>query len=304
VDVHGRVLLVEDDASLQETQSLALRRAGFDVVVEGDGAAGLARARRQAFRLLLLDVLLPRLDGLSICREVRRESRVPIILLTAKDEPKAIVQGLEAGADDYVVKPFDLSELVARMRSVLRRVSPDIVDVMRVGRLEIDVRRKEVAKDGFPVTLSPTELRLLVEFATLAPRVVTREHLIRRVWGYAYLGDSRLVDMAVKRLRDKIEDHPAEPTGTSSRTRWSTLPRRSRSPAARATTWSPCRWPTAGAVSSPSTSPTRSSRSTRWRRRGRTGAVVSASRSPTSRRGSSAGGSRRAPPSARAACSG
>lgn len=208
----GRVLLVEDDASIREVTALGLRRAGFRVSTAVDGRAALAAWRAQPVDLVVLDVMLPGLDGLEVCREIRRTSSVPILMLTARTDTIDVVVGLECGADDYLRKPYDLPELVARVRAGLRRASAVVEEtVLTVGGLEIDPNRFVVRKAGRELTLTATEFRLLLELARRPGQVFTRELLLDRVWNHSHLGDSRLVDVAVQRLRAKVEDDPAEP---------------------------------------------------------------------------------------------
>ena len=210
------MLLVEDDASIREMASLGLTDAGFGVTSCADGREGLERIRRDPFDLAILDVMLPSLDGFEIVREVRRDSRIPIVMLTARTDATDVIVGLELGADDYVTKPFDMPVLVARCRAVLRRAAAEPADpIVRVGDLEIDVAGFVVRKDGHDLPLTATEFRLLVELARRAGQVLTREVLLARVWDYEFLGDSRLVDVAVQRLRAKIEDDPARPSRIS-----------------------------------------------------------------------------------------
>jgi len=207
------VLLVEDDPSIQEIASLGLENAGFRVTATGDGRDALLRFRQGPFDLVVLDVMLPSLDGLEVCREIRRESQVPIVMLSARSELHDVVVGLELGADDYVTKPFELPELVARIKAVLRRSVAGPPDgVLAVADLEIDPGAFSVRKGGEDVALTATEFRLLLELARRPKQVFTRELLLDLVWNYDYLGDSRLVDVAVQRLRGKIEDDPALPT--------------------------------------------------------------------------------------------
>jgi two-component system response regulator MtrA len=210
VDEH--VLLVEDDPSIREVTSLGLEQAGFRVTATGDGRDALVRFRQGPLDLVVLDVMLPSLDGLEVCREIRRESRTPIVMLSARSELHDVVVGLELGADDYVTKPFELPELVARIKAVLRRSTPGPADgAISVAGLEIDPAAFSVSKGGKDVALTATEFRLLLELARRPKQVFTRELLLELVWNYDYLGDSRLVDVAVQRLRGKIEDDPAQP---------------------------------------------------------------------------------------------
>ena len=210
--VDERVLLVEDDASIREVTKLGLERAGFRVATAPDGREGLARFREGGFVLVVLDVMLPGLDGLEVCRAIRAESRVPVVMLSARSDTVDVVVGLELGADDYVTKPFELPELVARMRAAIRRAAePPLEHVLAVGDLEIDPAGFSVRKRGHEIGLTATEFRLLLELARRPRHVFTRELLLQRVWGYDYLGDSRLVDAAVQRLRGKVEDEPHHP---------------------------------------------------------------------------------------------
>jgi DNA-binding response OmpR family regulator len=212
VDEH--VLLVEDDASIREVATLGLEQAGLRVTAVGDGREGLARFREGGFGLVLLDVMLPSLDGFEVLRKIRRDSGTPIVMLTARSELHDIVVGLELGADDYVTKPFELPELVARIKAVLRRAAPggDGDSTLSVAGLEIDPGGFTVRKGGEEVNLTATEFRLLHELARRPKQVFTRDLLLELVWNYDYLGDSRLVDAAVQRLRAKVEDDPKQPT--------------------------------------------------------------------------------------------
>jgi len=206
------VLLVEDDASIREVATLGLEQAGLKVTATGDGRDGLARFREGGVDLVVLDVMLPSLDGFEVCREIRRESGTPIVMLTARSELHDIVVGLELGADDYITKPFELAELVARVKAVLRRASPPDGDgTISIGGLEIDPGGFTVRKRGEELSLTATEFRLLHELARRPKQVFTRELLLELVWNYDYLGDSRLVDAAIQRLRAKVEDDPKQP---------------------------------------------------------------------------------------------
>ena len=210
--VDERLLLVEDDASIREVASLGLRQAGFRVATAADGREGLARVPAGGFDAVILDVMLPSLDGFEVCREIRKFSRVPIVMLTARTGLIDVVVGLESGADDYVKKPFELPELIARLRAVLRRAAaPAEATPVVAGGLEIDPAGFTVRKGGVELALTATEFRLLVELARRPGQVFTRELLLQRVWDYDYLGESHLVDVAIGRLRAKVEDDPSHP---------------------------------------------------------------------------------------------
>jgi two-component system response regulator MtrA len=206
------VLLVEDDPSIREIATLGLSQAGFRVTTAADGREGLLHFRQSPFDLVILDVMLPTLDGYEVCRQIRSESRVPIVMLSAKSDTVDVVVGLELGADDYVTKPFEMAELVARARAAVRRgaAAPEEPVLVR-GDLEIDPGGFVVRRAGEEINLTATEFKLLLELARRPGQVFTRELLLERVWNYEYLGDSRLVDVAVQRLRGKIEDDPKEP---------------------------------------------------------------------------------------------
>jgi two-component system, OmpR family, response regulator MtrA len=207
-----RILVVEDDPSIREVAKLGLTKAGFHVTTAADGREGLIHFRQSPFDLVILDVMLPELDGYEVCRQIRAESRVPVVMLSAKTDTVDVVVGLELGADDYVKKPFEMAELVARARAAVRRsTAVDEEPVLVRGDLEIDPGAFMVRRRGAEVSLTATEFKLLLELARRPGQVFTRELLLQRVWNYDYLGDSRLVDVAVQRLRAKVEDDPKEP---------------------------------------------------------------------------------------------
>ncbi|MGX2996533.1 two-component system response regulator CseB [Streptomyces sp. JNUCC 64] len=213
------VLFVEDDDVIREATQLALERDGFAVTAMPDGLSGLDAFRARRPDIALLDVMVPGLDGVSLCRRIRDESTVPVIMLSARADSIDVVLGLEAGADDYVTKPFDGAVLVARIRAVLRRFGhasgvggaapgesgPSTVGgVLTFGDLEIDTVGMEVLRRGEPVALTPTEMRLLLEFSAAPGTVLSRDKLLERVWDYGWGGDTRVVDVHVQRLRAKI----------------------------------------------------------------------------------------------------
>lgn len=206
------ILLVEDDPSIREITKLGLQDAGFVVHTAADGAEALDRFRHDRPDLVVLDVMLPKRDGLDVCRTIRSESSTPVVMLTARSDAIDVVVGLESGADDYVTKPFEMPILVARVRAALRRAQlMEPAETLTLGPLRVDIPGHRATLDGEDVALTPTEFRLLVELARRPGQVFTREMLLERVWGYSYLGDSRLVDVAVQRLRAKVEPHPDSP---------------------------------------------------------------------------------------------
>ena len=205
-----RLLLVEDDSRIRRALVLGLTDEGYDVIEAGSGESALQLLGREPFDVVLLDVMLPGMDGFSVCRAVRSSGDLPIIMITARSGSEDVIRGLEAGADDYVSKPVIASELAARVRALLRRARPE-KHVLVAGDVEIDSDRGLVTRSGAEVHLTLTELRLLTELATAAGSVVTREQLLERVWGYDYFGDTRLLDVHVRRLRRKVEDDPSDP---------------------------------------------------------------------------------------------
>jgi two-component system response regulator MtrA len=207
-----RVLVVDDDASLSEMLGIVLRTEGFEPVFEADGRAALSSFRSAKPDLVLLDLMLPGRDGLEVCRELRRESGVPIVMLTARGDTDDIVRGLECGADDYVVKPFKPAELVARVRARLRRQDEDDgPETLTVDDVTIDVQAHEVSRNETPLTLTPLEFDLLVTLARRPRQVFSREQLLQQVWGYRHVADTRLVNVHVQRLRAKVEKDPEQP---------------------------------------------------------------------------------------------
>jgi two-component system response regulator MtrA len=202
------VLIVEDDPDVVTTMVEALEEAGFGVCVVEDGAGALRAIDALPIDLVLLDLRLPGADGYEVCQQIRRRSEVPVVMVTARSDASDVVTGLELGADDYVVKPFEASVLVARARAVLRRYGDDAPRVRQARDLSVDEAAFTASKGGRELSLTPIEMRLLVELLRNQGRLMSREDLLQEVWGYGYLGDSRLVDMAIKRLRDKLGDPP------------------------------------------------------------------------------------------------
>ncbi len=208
-----KVLLVEDEESYREATSYMLRKEGFEVVEAADGKDGLVQFERAGADIVLLDLMLPGMSGVEVCRQLRQRSSVPVIMVTARDAEIDKVVGLEIGADDYVTKPFSHRELVARIRAVLRR-GGDVdleADILDAGPIRMDVERHEVTLDGAPVRLALKEFELLELLLRNVGRVLTRGQLIDRVWGNDYFGDTKTLDVHVKRLRAKIEADPANP---------------------------------------------------------------------------------------------
>jgi len=207
-----RVLLADDERELRDMLAKYLSAEGFDVIEATDGAAALDLARREDPDLVLLDVGMPEMDGFDVLRELRVTSSVPVIMLTARAEEIDRVVGLTVGADDYVTKPFSPRELVARIKAVLRRGSPETGDEppLRFDGLTIDVSRREVCLDGQPVDVTTLEFDLLHSLASAPGRVLTREHLMERVWGWDFVGVDRVVDVHISNLRKALRDDPAE----------------------------------------------------------------------------------------------
>jgi two-component system response regulator MtrA len=207
----SRVLVVDDDTALAEMIGLVLKTEGFDPVFCADGDSAIGIFRGTSPDIVLLDVMLPGKDGTEVCRQIRAESGVPIIMLTAKSDTVDVVQGLESGADDYISKPFKPKELVARIRARLRRTDEPAPEQLLIGDLEIDVTGHRVTRDGKPISLTPLEFDLLVALARKPWQVFSREVLLEKVWGYRHAADTRLVNVHVQRLRSKIEHDPEIP---------------------------------------------------------------------------------------------
>ena len=203
--------MVDDDTALAEMIGIVLRTEGFDTVFCADGAQAVDAWRSERPDLVLLDLMLPGKDGIEICTDIRRESGVPIIMLTARSDTADVVSGLEAGADDYIVKPFNPKELVARIRTRLRPTPEPVTQNLRVGDLTIDVAAHEVRRGDTLIQLTPLEFELLVALASKPNQVFSREMLLEQVWGYHYKADTRLVNVHVQRLRSKVELDPDDP---------------------------------------------------------------------------------------------
>ena len=211
VPMKPRVLVVDDDPALAEMLTIVLRGEGFDTAVVGDGARVLPVVRELRPDLVLLDLMLPGMNGIDVCKAIRAESGLPIVMLTAKSDTIDVVLGLESGADDYVVKPFKPKELVARVRARLRRTEPEPAERLAIHDLAIDVPGHRVTREGQPISITPLEFDLLVALARKPRQVFTREALLEQVWGYRHAADTRLVNVHVQRLRSKVERDPEHP---------------------------------------------------------------------------------------------
>ena len=207
----SRVLIVDDDPALAEMLTIVLRGEGFDTAVVGDGTRALPAVRELRPDVVLLDLMLPGMNGIDVCRAIRTESGVPIVMLTAKSDTVDIVLGLESGADDYVVKPFKPKELIARIRARVRRTETEPAESLAIGDVTIDVPAHQVTRAGEPIGLTPLEFDLLVALARKPRQVFTREVLLEQVWGYRHAADTRLVNVHVQRLRAKVERDPERP---------------------------------------------------------------------------------------------
>lgn len=218
-----KILVVDDEVSLQETLAYNLKKQGYEVFVVGDGRSALTTARTEHPDLIILDLMLPGMDGLEVCRVLRQEMNTPVLMLTARDDEIDRVVGLEVGADDYITKPFSMRELMARVKAMLRRVrlikedmvpaeTPVSQNKISVDELVIDLDRREVSLEGNVLALKPKEYELLVYFARNRGRAMERETILEQVWGWDYIGESRTVDVHVRWLREKIEKDPTNPT--------------------------------------------------------------------------------------------
>lgn len=210
-DMNARILVVDDDPSISEMIGIVLRGEELEPEFAADGPEALVAFRERRPDLVLLDVMLPGVDGIEVCRQIRAESGVPVIMLTARGDTADVVTGLETGADDYIVKPFNPKELVARIRARLRPTLPETADTIRIGDLVIDVVGHEVRRGGTRIGLTPLEFQLLHALAAKPQQVFTREMLLEQVWGYHYKADTRLVNVHVQRLRAKVEADPDDP---------------------------------------------------------------------------------------------
>ena len=211
----ARILVVEDEVSLADTVRYNLEREGYAVAVANDGRQALERFRDERPGLVILDLMLPEISGLDVCRQIRQISNVPIVMVTAKDSEADKVAGLEIGADDYVTKPFSIRELISRVRAHLRRAgmrsAEPADDVLSGGPVELDVARHEVQVRGETVGFPPKEFELLETFLRRKGRLLTRDFLIEEVWGAGYFGDTKTLDVHVKRIRRKVEEDPHQP---------------------------------------------------------------------------------------------
>lgn len=220
-----KILIIEDESALQETLAYNLKKQGYEVVIAGTGPKGLELARTTNPELILLDIMLPGMDGFEVCRILRQEMSTPVLMLTARDDEIDRVVGLEVGADDYMVKPFSMRELIARVKAMLRRVrlirqefseTATIVteqsETLIFGNLEVDISRREIKVNKVVQPIKPQEFDLLLYFARHRGKVLSRENILEKVWGWEFTGDSRTVDVHVRWLREKIESDPANPT--------------------------------------------------------------------------------------------
>lgn len=212
-----KILVVDDEHAIVDLLTFNLKKEGYDVITANDGEEALTKSEKDNPDLILLDVMLPKVDGFTVCRKVREKSATPIIMITAKEEEVDKVLGLELGADDYLTKPFSVRELVARVKANLRRTeinetaSATESNIMKFGNIAIDMTKYEVRKDGTDLELTLREFELLKFLSTYSGQVFSREALLEKVWGYEYFGDMRTVDVTIRRLREKLETNAAEP---------------------------------------------------------------------------------------------
>ena len=207
-----KVLVVDDDPAISEMLTIVLQGEGFDTVVVGDGPQAVEAAREEDPDLILLDLMLPGMSGIDVCRAVREFSSVPVVMLTAKTDTVDVVLGLETGADDYIPKPFKPKELVARVRARLRRAPEEVPEAVEIADLTIDFGGHQVTRGGETISLTPIEFELLATLASRPRQVFSREELLERVWGYRKSSDTRLVNVHIQRLRSKVESDPDNPT--------------------------------------------------------------------------------------------
>jgi DNA-binding response OmpR family regulator len=219
-----KILVVEDEIALQETLAYNLIRQGYEVKTCGDGDSAITEARSFKPDIILLDVMLPGIDGFEVCRIIRQEATTPVLMLTARDDEIDRVTGLEVGADDYMTKPFSMRELIARVKAMLRRIrmireefqteafaEPFVPQVISLGNIELDLTRHEIRVNGQALTVKPKEYDLFFYMVQHKGQVLTRDMILERVWGWNYIGDSRTVDVHIRWLREKIESDPSDP---------------------------------------------------------------------------------------------
>lgn len=220
MDIKKKILIVEDEKNIANVLAYNIKKEGYDCEIAYDGEAGLTMALTGTYDLILLDIMLPKMNGFEVCEKVRYTSQVPIIFVTAREEEKDKILGLETGADDYVTKPFSFKELMSRIRANIRRSSGEVINekrgaagaVLKIGELEIDEEHYSVTKNGEPIELSKKDYDLIALLAHNVGKVFTREDLLEKVWGYDdFYGDIRTVDVTVTRIRKKIEKDPAKP---------------------------------------------------------------------------------------------
>ena len=219
MEIKTKILIVEDEKNIAQVLAYNIKKVGYDCDIAYDGEAGLEKALSGEFDLILLDIMLPKLTGFEVCERVRYKSQVPIIFVTAREEEKDKILGLETGGDDYVTKPFSFPELMSRIRANIRRSSGEVITekqsksaVITVGELEIDTEHYSVTKNGEPIELSKKDYDLILFLAENVGKAYSREELLEKIWGYdEYFGDIRTVDVTMSRIRKKIEDDPAKP---------------------------------------------------------------------------------------------